>query len=179
MELVYNQRYLADPGHRVSGSVGQERKEMSSTPLSDTITRLTKSGPSERLKETFYRRFLKAELGVVFHGMPKQAPGTSYTVGEGDNVTCTTVNDANGHVMIKACADPVAFEQEYSEGINAHIGGQALLEMLMKLPDIEGVLVCSAASFHSVPIYREEAERLLVDDQKVAEPRKSWWHFWG
>jgi hypothetical protein len=63
--------------------------------------------------------------------------------------------------MMKSCADPSVFEEKYKAGINALMSGREILKMLMKLSDIDGVLVCSAATFNSYPIYRDRAKVLL------------------
>lgn len=75
--------------------------------------------------------------------------------------------------MIKACADPPVFSQRYPEPpISALMLGSALVKTLMASPEAEGILVCSAASFHSLPIARGDMPKLLL----AAAPKGGW--FW-
>jgi hypothetical protein len=134
---------------------------MSHTPLSDKLSTLINStDPS--LKADLERCFLTAELGIILTGLPTVASTQSYTINSTDNVQSVLVGDPEGRPMVKACADPAVFEQNYPAGINALITGQEILEMLMQLPDVAGVLICSATSFNSYPIYRDRAQVLLA-----------------
>jgi hypothetical protein len=57
--------------------------------------------------------------------------------------------------MVKACADPATFVRNYPDTkINVLMGGRELLRMVEKIPDLDGILVCSATHFQSVPIGR-------------------------
>jgi hypothetical protein len=134
---------------------------MSYTPLSDKITALINLSDSF-LIEDFERCFLTSSLGVIFVGLPTNfSPGQSYTISSSDTIESALVSDPKGRPMMKACADPSVFEEKYNAGINALMTGKEILEMLMKLSDVDGVLVCSAATFNSYPIYRDRAKILL------------------
>jgi hypothetical protein len=81
---------------------------------------------------------------------------------------------SDGVEVLRVCADPDVFTQRYDPEINARITGRRALEMLMQLSqEIEGVLLASAASEHSLFISRSLARGLLA-----AEPESSWWSSW-
>lgn len=150
---------------------------MSSTPLSDKISALIgKSDPG--LIQDLQQTFLRSQLGIVAQGLPQKSHGEKHIVNSKDIITCSLVNDPHGNPMMKACADPEIFEAKYREGINALMSGREILEMLMKLPDVKGVLICSASSFNSFPIYSDIAETLLVNKGCTVASKKSWWKFW-
>jgi hypothetical protein len=101
--------------------------------------------------------------------------------------------------MLLACADRAAFVRKFHQLFNAEMRGRDLLTMVLKLPDCEGVLVNSAASFHSVVILRAEIDGLLkIAAREAAIPeaprdadggranetpqrpqsRRPWWKLW-
>ena len=131
---------------------------------------------TKALVTELHLKFLNSELGLVMVGLPKNAAGTAYKIQSSDHVTMEHVLDPRGRSMIKACADPVIFEQKYGAGINVWMTGQALLEMMLKIESMDGVLVCSATSFHSYPIYRDLAIELL--NRGDSKTKFSWWP-WG
>jgi len=131
------------------------------------------------LVSDFELEFLGSELGLVMNGLPCKESGERYVVDGSGTITSALVRDLDGNSMIKACADPEQFEENYKEGINALMSGREVLEMLVKLTDVKGVLVCSAASFNSFPIYRERAELLLSNFPIEAGNGKRWWKFWS
>jgi len=61
------------------------------------------------------------------------------------------------------------------------IDGRELLDIVLKVSDVDGVLVCSATAFESLPIGRAEIPHWL--DRTSATPRREvrrpWWRFWG
>jgi hypothetical protein len=147
---------------------------MSATPLSDFISALVAdSGPGPL--RAFHEVLMTSDLGVQIIGAPADAVG-EYRVAAGDNIRITLVATPDGRIMVKACADPRVFVQRYNFGINATISGRRLLEMVLKVPESEGVLVCSAASAHSVPIGRAEIAEVL----RLRPPRskRPWWKLW-
>ncbi len=110
-------------------------------------------------------------------GLPMSAQNEiNYTVKESE-VRMKYVTDPNGNNMIKACADPELFTKNYPDDkINALLTGRQTLEMLLKMNDVVGVLVCSATSFQSWPIYKNQAILLLKwNETKV---KSKWWEFW-
>ncbi len=151
---------------------------MSSTPLSDKISALIGNNGTGFLQD-LQQTFLLSHLGIVVHGLPRKAHGEKHIVENKKNlITCSLVNDPNGNPMIKACADPDVFEAKYKAGINATMSGREILEMLIKLPDVKGVLICSATSFNSFPIYTEGARILLMNANDNLASKKTWWKFW-
>lgn len=146
---------------------------MSTTPLSDKISALIETS-SQSLIQEFENVFLNAQLGIVMHGRPEGEPGQKIVIDGSGKTTISLVDDPNGKSMLKACADPDVFENNYKEGINALMSGRELLEMLQEMHDVEGVLVCSASSFNSFPIYKERASTLLSSDEKNELKKKKW-----
>ncbi len=86
------------------------------------------------------------------------------------------VSDPSGRRMVKACADPDLFSRNYPGCINVTMTGRELLEMAEKIRDADGILLCSATSFHSFPIYRAAYEK-LKRAQRADDSRK-WWQLW-
>jgi hypothetical protein len=153
---------------------------MSETSLSDLITALLENA-NERAWANFHALFLVSELGIEATGLPSnRAPGETFQVGASDRMTTKVVQTPDGRSMVKACADPHVFARRYPDAaITAGMRGRDLLEMVMKSPELDGVLVCSAVSFHSVPIGRADAERLLRRGRSEPEKARPWWKFWG
>ena len=147
---------------------------MSATPLSDFISAVVADfGPGPL--RAFHAAFMTSDLGVQTIGVPADAVG-EYRVAAGDNVRMAQVATPDGRIMVKACADPRVFAQRYNFGINATISGRRLLDMVLEVRELEGVLVCSAASAHSIPIGRAEiAEVLRLPPQRSKRP---WWKQW-
>ena len=131
----------------------------SMTPLSDLISALVASPSDEAFAELF-RAFLDASVGVKLANVPAHAEG-AYRIAAQDRVTMAFVHTPDGRSMVKACADPRVFSQKYAGAINAEMRGRQMLEMVLKVPELDGVLVCSAASFHSVPVSRAAIPGLL------------------
>lgn len=127
--------------------------------MSDAITALL-ADARPHILERFHGCFLDASLGVMLVGVPANAHGT-FQISENDDVTIAFVDTPDGRRMVKACADPKVFVHRFAFPINAEMKGRELLEMVLKVSEIDGVLVCSANSFHSVPIGKEEAIRVL------------------
>ena len=148
--------------------------ETRATPLSDAIARLRGDSSSEAFA-SFVGTFRRSTLGVVATVLPLgHKPGETFQAGSGD-VQLVVVTAPDGRRMLKACADPETFAVRFPEPkINALMSGQEILGMLSKSSDLEGVLVCSATSFHSVPITPADAES-KVSAQSGSPP---WWRFW-
>jgi hypothetical protein len=56
------------------------------------------------------------------------------------------------------------------------MSGRELLQMAEKLPDADGILICSATAFVSFPIYKADYHR-VKGSKALPAPRK-WWQFW-
>jgi len=78
--------------------------------------------------------------------------------------------------MIKACADPELFDTNYPGKINALMNGRELIAMAEKIQQADGILFCSATSFHSFPIYKSDYQR--VKRAKAVDTSRKWWQFW-
>jgi hypothetical protein len=115
-------------------------------------------------------------FGLFMTGLPKTKPGERLVVGGSGSVTSQFVTDINGKTMIKACADPELFDVNYPGCINVTMNGRELLEMAEKIQNADGVLICSAASFHSYPIYKASYATLL--GRKPTTKVRQWWQFW-
>jgi hypothetical protein len=163
---------------RVNLALGLQKKIMSNTPLSDKITALINES-STSLINNFELEFLNSQIGLVMKGLHQENPGEQIVVDGSGTVTCSLVSDPEGNPMIKACADPEVFESNYNEGINALMSGIEVLEMLIKIQNAKGILVCSATSFNSFPIYRERVDTILSNNV-TSEPneKKQWWKLW-
>ena len=153
---------------------------MSATPLSDLITALLANGDQATFAK-FDDLFLRSQVGVVASGLPtNRRQGEGFRVGEHDRVTLELVETPDGRAMIKACADPDTFCRRYPDTeITALMFGRDLLEMSLKDPSIDGVLVCSALSFNSIPIGKADARRLVAASATRGPSPKPWWKFWG
>src|SRR4051812_6720860 len=121
--------------------------------ISDLISQLGK--PANRnIVAQLEARFAESVFGLLMFGLPKAKAGEKLVVDGSGSVTMQQVNDPEGKKMIKACADPELFDVNYPGCINVTMSGRELLDMAEKLPDADGILVCSASSFHSFPIYK-------------------------
>ena len=161
---------------------------MSPTPLSDHISALLEN-PDDSTFTAFVEAFLEAGVGLEAQGLPGgQEHGGQYQIQEGDAVHLPRVVGPDGASRLRACADPDTFSVAFPNlKITAMMTGRALLEMALMDPDLDGVLVCSATSEHSVPIRRQVAVQ-LVGSQPSAAPtttaplsrsaQKPWWKFW-
>ncbi len=131
---------------------------VTTTPLSDLMSTLNANTVPQ-----FHALFLRSELGVLLRNLPTDVtPGAR--IQAGPDVSFSPVRSPDGRLMMKACADPHAFVQQYPGTVNAFLTGRELLEMVQQIPALEGVLVCSALSFHSAPISRAEIAPLLAGD---------------
>jgi SseB protein N-terminal domain len=153
---------------------------MSDTPLSDLISALG-SHPNRSAVAEFHDSFMTSRLGVIASGLPAdRVPGETFQVGPGDRIALQTVQIPDGRRMIKACADPRIFVERYpGTNITAEMLGRDLLGMVLQSSEFDGVLVCSAASFRSAPIGRDEATRLLGAAGSPRPKARPWWKIWG
>ena len=147
---------------------------MSDTPLSDYISALIADFGPDPL-QAFHTAFITADLGVRMINVPVHAAG-EYRVAKGDDIRMAYVVTPDGRTMVKACADPRIFAQRYNYAINATMTGGSLLEMVLGVPELEGVLVCSAASDHSIPIGRAEIPEVLR--LQALRSKRPWWKLW-
>ena len=118
--------------------------------------------------------FAESVFGLLVSGLPPAAePGQKLVVDGSGSVTMQWVCDPNGKKMIKACADPELFNVIYPGCINVTMTGRELLEMAEKLPELDGILICSATSFHSFPI--RQADYARVKQAKPIHTGLKWW----
>jgi len=150
---------------------------MANADLSDAITAVATQGTNTSFA-MFIERFLDARVGVVAQNIPEgRSPGETFQTGPADRMTFALVGIPDGRRMVKACADPSLFIQRYPETkINVLMAGRELLQMLAKVPELDGVLVCSATTFESVPIDRAAAAAALTARQ--SDVRQPWWKLW-
>lgn len=120
--------------------------------------------------------FVESVFGLMMSGLPKASPGQKLVVDGSGSVMMQFVTDPNGRRMIKACADPELFDINYPGSINVTMNGKELLEMAKKVPDADGILICSATSFHSFPIYKAAYGR--ISGVQPADPSRKWWQLW-
>jgi hypothetical protein len=142
--------------------------------ISELISQLSTS-PSPKTALELEDMFLDTPVGISVTGLPQRAPGTKYIAGKNE-LKIKFVVDPNGKHMIKACADPETFVKNYQENITATMTGREIIEMILEMPNIDGVLICSATSFNSYPIYKDRGKMLL--NNKREKSNKSWWQFW-
>jgi len=140
------------------------------TPLSDLITAVVHGG-GDGAYVAFKAALLDAPMGVVLS--KSTLPAGTHVVSASDQVTMPLVMTPDGRRMVKGCADPAAFSRRYG-GVGGDMPGRSFLEMVLKVEEAEGVLICSAASEHSIPITRDEIAQLL----RWEGTRKPWWAFW-
>jgi hypothetical protein len=122
--------------------------------------------------------FVESTFGLLMNGLPATKPGQKLDVDGSRSVSMPFVTDPNGRKMIKACADPELFDISYPGCINVTMNGRQLLGMAEKIPEAEGILICSATSFHSFPIYRTGYRRLKSKKGQANEHVRKWWQFW-
>lgn len=95
--------------------------------------------------------FAESVFGLLMTGVPLGKAGQTVAAA---GTTLSFVHDPNGKRMIKACADPDLFNVNFPGCINVLMPGKGLLEMAEKMPNADGILLCSALSFHSFAIYQ-------------------------
>jgi len=64
--------------------------------------------------------------------------------------------------MILACADRDAFVRRFHTRFNREVLGWELAQVALVTPDCAGILLNSAASFHSLALDRARLARLVV-----------------
>jgi hypothetical protein len=156
--------------------------------VSELISELVESGDNraaarleamsrdKRIVAQLEAMFAESVFGLLMSGLPKGGSGQAVVVDGSGSVKMPRVIDSNGKSMIKACADPELFDVNYPGCINATMPGRALLEMAEKIPDADGILICSATSPHSFPIYKAAYAR--VKGAKPSGAHRKWWQFW-
>src|SRR4051794_2566459 len=120
--------------------------------------------------------FPESIFGLLVSGLPKAEPGQKVLIDGSGTAKIQPVCDPDGRKMIKACAVPELFDLNYPGSINATMNGKELVEMAEKVSEAEGILVCSATSFHSYPIYKNAYSRLKGGQHVNTE--RQWWQFW-
>lgn len=156
--------------HTVKGWIQQLRAEVelpespasqpapSETPLSDLISLVLADPSSSQALAAFHQAVLKSMVGVIAVGAPPGHVGEYQSAGD---IQLVNTQAPDGRLMLLACADRAAFVRKFHQRFNAEMRGRELLSMVLKLPACEGVLLNSAASFHSILIPREDIPRLL------------------
>jgi hypothetical protein len=147
------------------------------TPLSDAIAILLSDSRPGSLA-LFVETFRRSRVGVVVLTLPSnRLPGETFQAGPGE-VSLALVSTPDGRRMVKACADPETFASRYPDTtITALMLGEAVLGVVAAASDIDGVLVCSASSFHSVPIGRSDAA--TGPSRPTSYSSRPWWKFWS
>lgn len=130
------------------------------TPLSDLITRALEDASGEHMR-AFHDAFLRSRVGVVASGLPDDADGV-YRTTAADRVGLARMATPDGRVMLLACADREVFIRRFHDRFNAEVVGRELAAVALANPDCAGILVNSAASFHSIAIDREQLAALLA-----------------
>ena len=143
--------------------------------ISEIITTIAEAN-SDRLVSHLQSLFPASRFGLLLFGIPHLEPGQTQTVDGSGTIKMRYVTDPNGKKMIKLCADPTVFDVNYPGCINATMSGREAIEMAEKLPDADGILVCSATSFHSFPIYKNQYSQYV--NQKNPSQSKKFWQFW-
>lgn len=100
-----------------------------------------------------------ATFGLELSGLASNAePGR---VVDAAGARLRYVATPDGRRMLRACADPEEFASRFTNiEIAAHVTGAELVRLALRLPDCEGVLVCSARTSQSVPIDLLALQRL-------------------
>lgn len=143
--------------------------------ISELITKMSTSA-DKRAVAHLESIFAESVFGLLMDGLPKCEPGQTLVIDGSGSVMMPLVEDPNGRKMIKACADPDIFHVNYPDCINVTMTGKELVEMAEKVPEAEGILICSAMSFHSLPIYRAAYQRVTC--VKGAATSRKWWQVW-
>lgn len=136
------------------------------------------SGPSwnKAAEAQIAAMFAESVFGLLMYGLPPARPGEKMVVDGSRSVTMSYVCDPDGKKMIKACADPELFAVNYPGSFNVTMTGKELLEMAEKLPQADGILLCSATQFVSFPIYKAAYPKLRA--AFTVGGRRKWWRFW-
>ena len=142
---------------------------MSTTPLSDRITQLVAHDDAANL-HALCTTFLDATVGLAVKGLPVAAAGGTYTVQPGDRIAPDVVAGPEGRRYLKVCADPALFAEAWEYPINTTMPGRTVLEIAVNTPSLAGVLICSATSYHSVPLERAEIDELLARGRAPLSP---------
>jgi hypothetical protein len=143
------------------------------TPLSDAMTAVIRSQGEQRDYESFLRSFVMASVGVELVNVPNAAG--RYRVARGDSLAWRLCRAPDGSVLVRACADPAVFRAKFDHAITAEMIGHELLDAVPLMEGLEGVLVCSAVSAHSIPLRREGLRQILRDHAHLWTP---WWKRW-
>ncbi|GAB5540502.1 MAG: hypothetical protein SangKO_002620 [Sandaracinaceae bacterium] len=140
------------------------------TPLSDRITSLVRGGDDADVL-AFHEAFRLSHVGLRVDGLPPRGAGPRRVDASGTRLPVHVAG--NGARVVRVCADPEVFAQRVDPTLNAVMSGEAVLEMVQKMgAEVEGVLVASAASQHSVLIPRGAIGGIL---RRPSSPKRPWW----
>jgi len=139
--------------------------------LSDAIAAVTPEG-GDAAFAAFMDFFLGTSVGLIAGNIPEgRRPGETFSTGPNDRVTLSLVTIPDGRRLVKACADPTTFLQQYPDTkINVLVLGRELLQAVRRMPGVDGVLVCSATQHISIPIDHTMAARALAQRQTEVGP---------
>jgi len=143
--------------------------------VSEVISRIGRSGDKRAVAE-LHAMFAESVFGLLVQGLPKAEHGRKILVDGSGSVTMQYVSDPGGKKMIKACADPELFAVNYPGSFNVTMTGRELLEMAEKMPQTDGILICSATAFVSCPFYKADYHKLRR--VKSVDSLRKWWQFW-
>jgi hypothetical protein len=142
--------------------------------ISEMISQMA-TKPSHQLEVDLEKSFLDRHFGLSMDGLPEGMPGERYIAGDNE-LKMKIVSAPNGESMIKACAEPELFVKNFHETITVTMTGREIIEMILKMPEIDGILICSATSFHSYPIYKQRCVQLINIQTKIGV--RPWWKIW-
>ncbi|HEX2079088.1 MAG TPA: hypothetical protein VHG08_15295 [Longimicrobium sp.] len=113
---------------------------------------------SEQDWAAFHEAFMRSPVGVI----ASQVAESDSQTGTGPLRTgLARVATPDGRVMVLACAGRDAFARNFHERFNREILGRELARVVLAIPECEGILVNSAASFDSLAIGRDQIPGLL------------------
>lgn len=154
------------------------------TPLSDLMTRVLQDG-SDEAWDTFCDAFMRSRVGVIATEiaategdgpppaqLPKPTPPPGWHTVPAGRVAFGKAATPDGRVMLAACADRDAFVRNFHDRFNREVMGWELAQTVLVIPDCEGILVNSAASFRSLALDRARLARMVVRQRQPAGPKK-------
>lgn len=143
-------------------TAGEGQQRVAKKRISDLITDVV-NDDSDASFERLLAALPAAMFGLEVAGIsPDVAPGARVDAG---GTQLPQVSTPDGRRWVRACADPAEFAVRFPETeITAQIDGLELLRMVNRIEQCDGVLICSARSFHSVPIDKEIIRDLVESE---------------
>jgi hypothetical protein len=143
--------------------------------VSEIIKAMVESGNDDLISE-LQSIFPDSIFGLLVHGLPKGEHGQIFNVDDSGSITMPLFTAGKGKSMIKLCADPEIFNINYPGCFNVTMSGQEAIEMAEKSKNVDGIVVCSATSFHSYLIYKDCY--MYFKNLKNTVKSKKWWRPW-